>query len=337
MVPSKTNEIDENLANALVKSVLDCIDREYPHNQIYWLESDADLLPPRELMPIFYGCLDWHSAVHGHWLLIRLCRCFPQAEFQTAVRAAMAASFTVDKVRGEIAHLQRRPSFECPYGCVWLLQLTLELREWDDPQARAWLEIITPLETTIATNFARWLTNLEYPDRTGTRVAAAPELEELIVAKARQFYGADSPKRTLRERDYPARIEPLAYDFLSPSLAAADLLRRIFEPQAFSDWLMTYLPELAIEGKSPWQPIPITKPHDYMHSHFRGLNLSRAWMMAGIISGLPAGDVQIPGLQAAIDLHRHCGMDDVLCADYSSSHWLGTFAVYLATNRGIKV
>lgn len=173
--------IDENLAGAFVKSVLGCIDREYPHSQICWLESDADLLPPREVMPVFYGCLDWHSAVHGHWLLIRLCRCFPQADFQATVRAAIAARFTPAKIQGEIAHLQRRPLFECPYGFAWLLQLVQEFQ-----------------------------------------------------------------------------------------------------------WLTAYLPELTIEGKAGWEPIAITKPNDYMHSHFRGLNLSRAWMMVGMIAGLPA-------------------------------------------------
>jgi Protein of unknown function (DUF2891) len=120
--------IDMAMATRLAQMVLNCIDQEYPHNAIYWLDCDADLQPPRVLTPVFYGCLDWHSAVHGHWLLVRLCRYFPAAKFQAPARQVLSQSLTSVKIEAEVAHLKRHPTFECPYGLAWLLQLAQELR-----------------------------------------------------------------------------------------------------------------------------------------------------------------------------------------------------------------
>jgi hypothetical protein len=173
MMQRNSSNIDATIAASFVNLVLDCIDREYPHSQLSWFESDDDLQPPREVTPAFYGCLDWHSAVHGHWLLVRLCRYFPNAAFQERVRVALDRSLTPTKIQGEIAHLQRRPFFECPYGFAWLLQLGMELWEWDDAQAKGWLGILAPLEALVTTNFKIWLDKLQAPDRTGTHSQTA--------------------------------------------------------------------------------------------------------------------------------------------------------------------
>lgn len=162
-----SSDIDSTKATSFVQLVCSCINQEYPHSNIFWFDSDEDIKPPRQMTPVFYGCLDWHSAVHGHWLLVRLCRYFPSAAFQEVARHALTQSFTKEKIQGEIAHLQRFPFFECPYGFAWLLQLAMELREWNDPQAKEWLRALEPLETQVATNFYHWLQKLEFPDRTG--------------------------------------------------------------------------------------------------------------------------------------------------------------------------
>lgn len=337
------NNIDATLAASFVKLVLDCIDREYPHSQICWFDSDDDIKPPREMMPAFYGCLDWHSAVHGHWLLVRLCRCFPAAEFEDSARQALDRTLTPAKIEGEIAHLQRRPFFECPYGFAWLLQLAMELREWDDPQAKAWLVALAPLEALVATNFQIWLQKLESPDRTGThfqtafslglaldwaRSRADRDFADAIATKARQFYFNDC--------NYPLQIEPIAYDFVSPGLAEADLMRRLLAPADFADWLSVFVPQFHTTGASQClQPLQVTNPHDYCQAHFLGLNLSRAWMLEGIISQLPVDDARLDPLRAIADLHRLHGSIDVASDCYASSHWVGTFAVYLATARGL--
>jgi Protein of unknown function (DUF2891) len=342
-MPPHRSDLDLTLATQFVELALACIDREYPHSQICWFDSDADLKPPRQMTPAFYGCLDWHSAVHGHWLLVRLCRYFPTAAFQERVRTALDRSFTCEKIQGEIAHLQKRPLFECPYGFAWLLQLAMELREWEDPQARRWLVVLAPIENLIATNFHGWLQKLASPDRTGThnqtafalglaldwaRSRADRDFAETIAAKARQFY--------LNDCNYPLQIEPIAYDFVSPGLAEADLMRRILTQPDFAQWLKYFLPQLHTTTASQcWQPVRVLNPHDYYQAHFRGLNLSRAWMLDGIISGLPTDDDRLPLLQDLADLHCQHGSIDVTSDSYASSHWVGTFAVYLLTARGI--
>lgn len=339
----KVMEIDAANAAKFVQLVLNCINQEYPHNNIFWLESDEDIKPPRQLMPAFYGCLDWHSAVHGHWLLVRLACYFPNAEFQMTVREALQRTLTSEKIRGEIAHLQRCPFFECPYGFSWLLQLAMELNEWNDAQAKEWVSVLEPLETVVASNFHRWLQRLEVPDRTGGHFNSAfplclaldwaqsknnGNLVDLIDSKARQFY--------LNDKNYPFHFEPLGYDFVSPCLAEADLMRRILSPVDFANWLTDFLPQLLTEeAVQSLRPLQAANSNDYLQSHFRGLNLSRAWMLEGIISGLPSNDSRLDTLHSISVLHRQCGLVDIASDDYASSHWLGTFAVYLLTARGL--
>jgi hypothetical protein len=339
-------KIDETLAANLVELVLSCIDREYPHSQICWFESDADIQPPRQITPAFYGCLDWHSAVHGHWMLVRLCRYFPAAQFQERIRQALTHSLTPTKIAGEITHLQRQPLFECPYGFAWLLQLAMELRQWNDSQAQVWLSALAPLETLVANNFHRWLHQLAVPNRTGTHQNTAfalglildwarskPDrvIAESIDLHARKFY--------LLDRHYPIQIEPLAYDFISPSLAAADVLRRILTPSDFAKWLTDFLPQLLTsESAQCWQPISIQNSQDYLQAHFRGLHLSRAWMLEGIISQLSPHDDRLELLNSLAVLHRQHESIDLSSDDgYANSHWLGTFVVYLLTQRGLGI
>jgi hypothetical protein len=339
----KPMEIDAAITAKFVQLVLNCINQEYPHSQISWFESDEDIKPPRELTPAFYGCLDWHSAVHGHWLLVRLARYFPEAEFQTTVREALQQTFTSEKIQGEIAYLQRCPFFECPYGFSWLLQLAMELHEWNDPQGKEWLSVLEPLETLVANNFYRWLQRLELPNRTGTHFNTAFPLclaldwarrknqenfVNLINSKAQKFY--------LNDKNYPLNFEPLGYDFVSPCLAEADLMRRILSPADFASWLTDFLPQLLTEeALQSLQPLQVDDPNDYLQSHFRGLNLSRAWMIEGIISHLLDSDSRLDTLRSIAVLHRQCGLVDVTSDHYASSHWLGTFAIYLITARGL--
>lgn len=342
MQPNSSN-MNAQLAGSFVNLVLDCIDREYPHSQLCWFDSDDDIKPPRKMTPAFYGCLDWHSAVHGHWLLVRLCRFFPAAAFGQNARAALDRSLTPAKIQGEIAHLQKHPFFECPYGFVWLLQLAMELREWDDPQAITWLTALAPLETVIATNFQIWLQKLAAPDRTGTHSQTAfalglaldwaqsrsdRDFATAIATKARQFY--------LNDVNYPLQIEPIAYDFVSPGLAEADLMRRLLAPIDFADWLSNFLPQFhTVAASQCLQPLQVENPNDYYQAHFRGLNLSRAWMLEGIIDRLPVDDSRLDSLHAISRLHRQHGSIDITSDCYASSHWVGTFAVYLATERGL--
>lgn len=337
-------QINETTAKELVELVLNCVDCEYPHSNIYWLNSDEDVKPPRELTPAFYGCLDWHSAVHGHWLLARLARCFPKASFSLSAKQALEKSLTPKNIEGEVAYFQRHPRFEVPYGVAWLLQLAAELHEWDDVGAKKWLTALQPLESQIADNLQRWLDKLMICDRTGMHKQTAfglglildwaittknTDFINLIEHKAKHFY--------LDNKNHSLRFEPLGYDFLSPCLAEADLMRRILTKNAFADWLTDFLPDIPVDNSDWLKPVKVDNSEDYMQSHFYGLNLSRAWMLEGIISGLPNGDLRIKTLQNTAIVHRKIGLSDAICEHYAGSHWLGTFAVYLTTSRGLNI
>ena len=162
-------EFDAEAVAHFAELALTCVHQEYPNKISHVLNSEADALPPHELTPVFCGCFDWHSAVHGHWLLVRLCRTYPEASFVPRAQAALAESFTPEKVAVEVAYLQGegRKTFERPYGLAWLLQLCAELREWDDPQARQWSAALEPMERLAATRLKDWLPKLSHPVRTG--------------------------------------------------------------------------------------------------------------------------------------------------------------------------
>ena len=323
---------------------LSCVSREYPNKIAHTLESDEDAKPPRLLTPVFFGCYDWHSSVHGHWLLARLARQFPESPFARPARSALRASFTPQKVTGEVAYLAAngRATFERPYGLAWLLRLCAELRVWDDAEARGWAKTLEPLERAAASRLAEWLPKLAYPIRDGehpqtafafglvldwARAARDASMERLVVAKTRDLYSKDQA--------CPLAYEPSGQDFLSPCLAEADLMRRILAGPAFAAWLHRFLPGIPLDG-SPWLPVArVTDRSDGKLAHLDGLNLSRAWMLDGIAASLPRGDARLSTLRSTAAAHRESGLAAVTGARYEGGHWLGTFAVYLVTGAGL--
>ncbi len=332
-------------AQRFAQLALDCVHREYPNKIGHVLSSDADVKPPRELTPVFCGCFDWHSAVHGHWLLLRLCRKFPEADFVPAARAALDLSFQKDKVAAELAYLQGkgRQPFERPYGLAWLLQLAAELHEWQDPQAQQWTKVLRPLTDEAAQRFKTWLPKLSHPIRTGehsqsafamglvldwARATGDKEMAALVSQRARKFY--------LQDENWNLGFEPGGQDFLSPSLAEADLMRRILDKAAFAQWLQRFLPQLEkLDSNKCLVPAVVTDKTDGKLAHLDGLNLSRAWMLQGMAQGLPAADPRVPLLMAAAKTHEDAGLAAVTGEHYEGGHWLGSFAVYLVTQRGL--
>jgi hypothetical protein len=338
--------LDEAAAGRFADLALHCAHLEYPNKISHTLASDADVRPPRELAPAFYGCYDWHSSVHGHWLLARLARQFPQAPFAARARAALAQSMTPDHIAGEVAYFQSpgRASYERPYGLAWLLMLAAELRTWDDPQAREWSRALAPLEAEAAQRLRTWLPKLRYPIRVGehsqtafafglvhdwARVTHDSAMQALIETKSRDFYANDT--------QCPLAYEPSGEDFLSPCLAEADLMRRILPPREFGAWLHRFLPVIPSSAKKPWLvPGEVTDRSDPKLAHIDGLNLSRSWMLLGIASGLPEGDHRIAALQATAEAHAAAALPAVTGEHYEGGHWLGTFAVYLTTHAGLR-
>ena len=325
---------------------LACVHREYPNKIGHVLQSDEDARPPRELTPMFYGCFDWHSAVHGHWLLARLCRLYPEASFVPRARAALAQSLTAENARGELRYLKgkNRGSFERPYGLAWLLQLAAELEEWQksDPAVRPWRKALAPVEALAAKRFKSWFPKLSHPIRTGEHSQTAfamglvldwarscedREMEELIEKRAKDYY--------LKDRMGNLAFEPGGQDFLSPLLAEADLMRRVLPKAAFAAWLGSLLPGLPMDGGLLMVPAVVTDKADGKLAHLDGLNLSRAWMLEGIVRGLPKGDPRRLGLENSALAHRESGVLAVSKEHYEGGHWLGSFAVYLVTQRGL--
>jgi len=337
--------IDPAVLGRFADLALSCVHREYPNKIAHVLDSDADVAPPRELTPVFYGCFDWHSSVHGHWLLARLARLEPDAAFAPAARAALERSLTPGGMRAEVEYLAApgREGFERPYGLAWLLQLGAELREWDDPDAARWSAALAPLEEIAALRLREWLPKLAYPIRGGehfqtafafglaldwARLAGDPLLEDALVTTSRRLYLAD--------RDCPLSYEPSGHDFLSPCLAEADLLRRLLPPGEFADWLTGFLPGIPADADDGWLPVArVTDRTDGKLAHIDGLNLSRAWMLEGIAAALPVGDLRRITLRAAAARHAQAGLEGVSSEHYAGSHWLGSFATYMATGRGL--
>ena len=342
--------LDPATADRFMRLALDCVHREYPNKIAHVLSGDGDVKPPRELTPAFYGCYDWHSAVHGHWLLARLARVAEGGKLVPAARDALSRSLTPANIAVELRYLRGggRIAFERPYGLAWLLQLAAELHGWrNDPHVARWREALEPLERETAQRIKDWLPKLTHPIRVGehsqtafafglvldwARAADDLEMERLIRSRTEDYYGND--------RDCPLAYEPSGQDFLSPCLAEADLIRRVRGPDDFAAWLDTFLPGVPQAGKEhrkAWlEPAVVTDPSDGKLAHLDGLNLSRAWMLEGIAAGLPASDGRLPALRETARLHREAGLAAVAGEHYAGGHWLASFATYLVTERGIR-
>jgi DUF2891 family protein len=346
---------------------LKCLHQEYPNHISHTLNDATDARPPHELTPAFYGCLDWHSDVHGHWLLVRLLRLYPNAPFAVEARTALNQSFMTDKIDAEASYLRGagRASFERPYGLAWLLELAAELRRSDDPDARRWSGVLAPLETEVVARLESWLPKLQYPIRFGEHDQTAfafgliwdwsgvthdEQMRKLLSDAAQRFYRHD--------RNCPLAYEPSGEDFLSPCLAEADFMRRVLDPPTFARWLTAFLPQIpratagtAAAGAPPAPAAPANAAHaahawlepgivtdrsDPKLAHLDGLNLSRAWMLEGIAHGLPPGDARIAALRAAARRHADAALPAVTGQYYEGGHWLGTFAVYLTSRAGLE-
>ncbi len=331
-------------ASRFAHLALRCIQREFPCNPGHVIADAADLRRPRELHPAFYGCFDWHSAVHGHWLLVHVLRRFPDLPEAAAIRAALADNLTEANLRIEADYFAAagHRGFERAYGWAWLLKLAEELATWDDPDGRRWSAGLAALADVIVARYQEFLPKQVYPIRTGVhpntafglafafdyaRAVGHAALRDLIVRRSLDYYAAD--------RACPAAWEPGGNDFFSPCLMEADLMRRILPQEEFAAWLEDFLPELRT-GKpaSLLHPAIVTDRSDGQLVHLDGLNLSRAWCMWNIAAALPPADPRREILAAAAGRHADAGLTGVASGDYMGEHWLATFAVYMLECAG---
>jgi hypothetical protein len=327
------------------RMALDAVTREYPNALMHVLSGDADARTPRAMHPAFFGAFDWHSAVHGHWCLARVARLHSDRALAREARAVLEAHLSAGSIAAEVAYMEapRRTGFERPYGLAWVLELAAELREWEDGDARRWHAALAPLEALARDRLASWLPRLPLPNRSGehaqtafalglahdwARSAGDAAFRDLVASRARDFFAGD--------RDAPTAWEPSGHDFLSPLLGEADLMRRVMSRPEFAAWLDALLPA-SIHPTFPRWLAPVASPDraDGKLAHLDGLNLSRAWMLEGIAGALDASHALHAPLAAAVVRHRDAGLAGAHTGHYAGTHWLGTFAVYLLTRRGV--
>ncbi len=325
-------------ADRLALLPLKCLGQEFPNKPGETLASSGEVASPQAMHPVFYGCFDWHSSVHGHWMLVRLLRDFPGLKAGKQVRQVLAASMTAGKVLGEVAYFQRtqETSFERTYGWAWLLKLAEELHRFDDPLARQLERNLAPLTDLIVQRLRAFLPKLVYPVRVGEHANTAfalafawdyavatgqVELQELIGRRARDFFSSDAA--------CPLSWEPGGFDFLSPCLEEADLMRRVLPPQEFASWLARFLPQLR-DPTFSLRPGEVSDRADGKLVHLDGLNLSRAWCLEGIAATLP----EYGHLRELASRHLRHSLPQVTAGSYEGEHWLASFAVYACSRPG---
>ncbi|HEX5059839.1 MAG TPA: DUF2891 domain-containing protein [Kofleriaceae bacterium] len=309
-------------ASQFAQLALACVRRELPHKLDHLLLAGTTP-SPRELHPAFYGCLDWHSAVHGHWMLARLLEKFPTLPEAAAIRATFDDTLTAENLATEAAYFTDRPSFERMYGWAWLLKLACDL-------PAPWRAPLQPLVDVIVESYRAFLPKQTYPVRTGVhsntafgltfaldyaRAVSDQALEQLIVDRSVAYYGGDVSA--------PSAWEPSGEDFLSPSLVEADLMRRVVPD--FPTWFVRFIPTLSPSLRSP---AVVSDRSDPKLAHLDGLNLSRAWCLRNIAEALPPTPLR-DELEVAAAAHARDGLKHVATGQYMGEHWLASFAVYL--------
>lgn len=326
-------------ASRFAKLALKGIQKEYPNKPGDVLNSERDVKSPRAVHPAFYGSFDWHSSVHGHWMLVRLLRLFPELPDRKTIRDVLAEHLTEKNLRVEADYFDRNntQSFERPYGWAWLLKLAEELYTWDANDARAWAKNLQPLTDKIVGRYLTFFPKQTYPIRSGVhsntafglafahdyaRAVGHKPLRSLLEKRSNDYYREDV--------DVPAKWEPDGADFFSPSLMEADLMRRLLRGARFQLWFHRFLPDIGKgEPKTLLHPAHVADRSDPQIVHLDGLNLSRAWCMRGIAAALAEDD---PARQVLIDSatrHMEASLLHVTSGDYVGEHWLASFAVYL--------
>jgi hypothetical protein len=325
-------------ASHFAQRALSCIQVEYPNKLSHVMRDASQAGTPSELHPAFYGCFDWHSSVHGHWMLIRLLKLYPEMKEGPEIRKRLSQTLTKSNLLHEAAYLYEvgRKAFERTYGWAWMMKLSEELETWNDDQGQEWSENLQPVTDAIKYLYLDFFPKQDYPIREGTHTNTAfgmsfaydyaraiedEEISLLMAERAFDYY--------LTDANCPAAWEPGGADFLSPCLEEANLMSRFMPPATFSEWLEGLIPELKEGGPgSLMVPAEVSDRRDPQIVHLDGLNLSRAWCMYRIASALPEGDKRIKWLRDAAYEHIMMTLPYVASGNYEGEHWLASFAVY---------
>ncbi len=323
-------------ANILAELPLACVKTEYPYHLVHVLKNKNDVLEPHYLYPAFHGCYDWHSAVHGHWSLVKLLKKFPELKKAEIIKQTLRGNISGENILEELGYFQKEQNkhFERTYGWAWLLKLAEELHTWNDPFARELEKNLQPLTEQIAKMFINFLPKLKYPVRVGEHSNTAfgltfawdyatcvknDSLQQLILLKAKEFY--------LNDEDCPLDWEPSGYDFLSPCLEEVDLMRRVLCKDTFNIWMQKFVPKLNA-GKFEPNVGEVSDRRDGKLVHLDGLNFSRAWVLYGLARQYP----EYSYLINIANKHVNHSLPNLVGDSYEGGHWLGTFVIYALDN-----
>lgn len=319
------------LANQLAELPLQCIDQEYPNKLGQVITGESDLQTPSTLHPAFFGCFDWHSAVHGHWSLVKLLKEFPDLEKEASIKALLKKRLSKENIAVEIAYFDKKhnKTYERTYGWAWLLKLAAELDTWDDPLARELEENLKPLSNLIAKKYIAYLPKLKYPIRVGTHSNTAFGLSfaydyavqtkdtvftEIIKQRAKDFY--------IEDKGCPINWEPSGYDFLSPCLEEIDIMRKVLPKNEFISWVTDFLPEI----KKASFTIAVGEVADRTDGHLvhlDGVNYSRAWCLYGLANEYK----EFSYLKKLANKHIEYSLGSLAGDNYEGGHWLASFAI----------
>ena len=332
--------LNEAQAEELVKLPLACITNPLPYKAGLVIASEDDLSMPQVHHPAFYGCFDWHSAVHGHWSLIYLLKTFPDLSVQVEARKMLNENLTKENILKEIEYFNLNKytkTFERTYGWAWLLKMQEELKTWDDPDAKVWYQNLQPLAQLLSDKYIEYLPKLSYPIRVGEHSNTAfgltfahdyaveigdVPLREMIEKRAREFY--------INDHDCPISWEPSGYDFLSPCLEEMDIMRRILNETEFESWVHDFLPSIK-RNDFKMEPGKIKDRTDGKLVHLDGLNLSRAWCLYAASEQLNNGS-----LRTSANQHLAYSLSKITDGNYAGEHWLASFALYALKTKGLK-
>ena len=341
--PTAPSELSLNQTQAshFARLALKCVRKEFPNKLDHTMNDGSEVRDPKQLHPAFYGCFDWHSTVHGHWMLVHLLKTFPNLPEGRQIREALDDNLSAKNIAAEVAYLNQksRASFERTYGWAWLLKLAEELHGWNDEDGRKWSRNLQPLADAFAERYIAFLPKQNYPIRTGVhpntafglafaldyaRAVGNQRLETLITERSRTYFG--------RDVNYPGAWEPGGEDFFSAALMEADLMRRVTKGREFAAWFHRFLPGIARnQPKQLLQPAIVTDRTDPKLVHLDGLNLSRAWCMRSIATALPRHDPARAVLARSATAHAQAALPHVASGSYEGEHWLASFAVYMLT------
>ncbi len=334
-------ELTTEMANQLASMPLKCINQEYPNKTAHVINTEKDaILTPKQLHPSFYGCFDWHSSVHGHWMLVRLLRTVPDLENKDKIISILDKSFSPEKIKEEAFYFtkyQVAQNFERTYGWAWILKLDEELARWNHPKAKIWHQSLKPLTEEILRLWKAYFPKQTYPNRTGVhpntafamsfaidwaRQVGDKSFEKELSEKAKIFY--------LNNVKTPAYLEPDGSDFFSPSLEIAELMSRILAQKEFEKWLNLFYEKRSLENI---EQIPIISDvNDYQTVHLVGLSFSKAWAMKNIINALPEKNSIRKQFEKSREKFIENSLPIIFQGNYGGDHWLASFAVYALTN-----